>query len=366
MDRHRRARNETAAAYADFPVDVAADKREADALALQVARGIDADIFVTERPYLYQVKLGQMPIRLLRPREAVAIVGLYLRSQGVYSVFRNNDINFSMGRNVYFTVGAVELLPAIWRWSGACAQESQASDSGTLSELAGSLIQRAQRALEARDELHRVLNRAQNNETRTRVLSNLDIVLLLLMAASDITARVAHYALRLGDEYYEAGWQRSGWVKKVKKQDKNLAALVSEGAEGFHVMAVLSALRNSIHAEVLQSLLVRDLSAPPLTLFNLPIAQLSKLARMIDSLGGQTAWGLREARSGELHADPGVFVDQLFARMLDLLNAVMDCTPVERFPNVKGRLPGSPPTSDNALDRFSQTSRNSIRWQLGF
>lgn len=185
VDRHRHARSDSTAAYADLPVDVAADKREADVLALQVARGIDADIFVTERSYLYQAKLGHLPVRLLRPRDAIAIVGLYLRSQGIYSVFRNNDINFSMGRNVYFSVGAVELLPAVWRWSGACAQESQVSDNETLSELAGSLIQRMQRTLEARDELHRVLNRAQNNETRTSVLSNLGVLLktqLLLSA----------------------------------------------------------------------------------------------------------------------------------------------------------------------------------------
>lgn len=158
---------------------------------------------------------------------------------------------------------------------------------------------------------------------------------MLLMAASDITARVAHRVLGLGDNYYGAGWQRSGWIEKVKKHDENLAALVSEGTAGFHVMNVLSTLRNSIHAEVLQSLLARDSSAPPVTLFDLPTAQLPEFAEIIDNLGGWPAWGLREAHSGDLHADPGVFVDQLFARMLDLLNAVMDCTPVGRFSNVK-------------------------------
>lgn len=193
-----------------------------------------------------------------------------------------------------------------------------------------------------------------------------DIVLLLLMAASDITARVAHRVIGLGDRYYEAGWQRSGWIKKVKKQNKNLAALVSEGTAGFYVMNVLSVLRNSIHAEVLQSLLARDSSAPPVILFNLPAAQLPKFTEAIENLGGQAAWGLREIRSGELHADPGVFIDQLFARILDLLNVVMDCTPVERFPNANQKPLGSPPESCSALDRYSQTNRNSIRWQLGF
>lgn len=115
-----------------------------------------------------------------------------------------------MGRNVYYSVGAVELLPpAVWRWSDACRQESRATGDETLSELAGSLLHRVRRALEARDELHRVLNRTQDNETRASVLSSLDMVLLLLMAASDITARVAHRVLGLGDRTYEAGWQES-------------------------------------------------------------------------------------------------------------------------------------------------------------
>lgn len=366
VDRDHSARSDTTAAYANVSADVAADKREADVLALQVARGIDADIFVTVRPYLYQAKLGSLAVKLLRPKEAIAIIGLYLRSQGIYTVFRNNDIDFSMGRDVYFSVGAIELLPAIWRWSDACAQESQISGNRALSELAGSLIQRVQRALEARDELHRVLNRAQGNETRTRILSNLDIVLLLLMAASDITARVAHYALGLGDKsYHGAGWQRSGWIKKVRARDESLAALVDEGTAALHMMKVLSTLRNSIHAEVLQTLLVRESSTLPITLFNVPTTQISEFTKMIDDLGGQAAWGLQEVRSGEFHADPGIFIDQLFAHMLDLLNTVMNYTPVGRLPNIKRRLLESPPEPRYALDRYSETNRNSIRWQLG-
>jgi hypothetical protein len=323
-------------------------------------------IFVTERPYLYQAKFGSLPIKLLRPAEALAIAGLYLRSQGVYSVFRNQDVNFSMGRNVYYSVGAVELLPAVWRWSEACRQESRAIDDETLSALAGSLLHRVRRALEARDELHRVLNRTQDSETRTSVLASLDMVFLLLMAASDITARVTHRVLGLGDNTYEAGWQRRRWLKKVKKRDENLAALVSEDTAGFHVINVLSTLRNSIHAEALQSLLAQGSSTPPVTLFNVPAAQLPELADMINNLGGGPAWGMREIRSGELHADPGVFIDQLFVRMFDLLNVIMWSTPVERFPNVKCTLRDSPPDPDRALERYSETNRNSIRWQLGF
>lgn len=365
VDRQRGARSD-AVAYLDLPEALAADKREADALALQVAYGVDADIFVTDRPYLYRSRHSGSLVKICHPKEALAIVGLYLRSQGVYRPFRTVRVAPKMGRDVYFTVGALELLPAIWRWGGACGQESRATGDDTLSELGGALIARMRRALEARDDLHRVLNRAQSNNTRSTMLANLDVVLLLLTAASDVTARVAHLVLQLPGKPFDAGWQRQGWVEKVRKACSNLADLLAEGTPGFRTMSILSGLRNTIHAEVLGTLLAHQSSSPTALLFKFPQTQQLKLAEMMKNLGGHQSWGVREIRSGDLHADPGVFTDRLFACVLELLNAVMEGTPVEGLPTVVGKLPDAPPEPRDAYDRYTETNRSSIRWQLGF
>lgn len=365
MDKHRRARDE-AVAYTDLPPKLAADKREADALALQVALGLDADLFVTHRPYLYQSRGRSSRTKVLRSMEALAVVGLYLRAQGAYSVIRNHEVHFPMRRGGYFAVGAMELMPAVWRWSAACDQESRATGDARLSELAGSLVQRVARALQSRDELHQTVNRAKSNDTRYAVLTSLDEVLLLLMAAAEMSARVAHRVLDLGERHQHlAGWQRPEWVKKVRERDKNLAALVAERTPGSFLVKGLLALRDSIHAEALHYLLSTDAAAPTSILFRLPDSRTAELGAMFACLGGETAWGVRELHPGEYYADPGIFVDQLFTRMLGFLNVAMARTPVERLPHVRSPLPDSPESAGRVLNRYSETSRMSIRWQLG-
>ncbi|MCT2587742.1 hypothetical protein [Actinophytocola gossypii] len=365
MDKHRRARDE-AVAYTDLPPKLAADRREADALALQVALGMDADLFVTERPYLYLSRGRSSRTKVLRTLDAIAIVGLYLRAQGVYSVIRNREAHFPMRRGGYFAVGAMELMPAVWRWSAACHQESEAIGDPRLAELAGALVQRVARALQARDELHQTVNRAASNDTRTAVLSTLDDVVLLLLAAVEVSAVVAHQVLDLGERHQHlAGWHRQEWVKRVREKNKHLAALLADRTPGCYLVKGLTALRDSLHAEALRGFLSAESPARTSVLFALPASRSRELSAMIDCFGGAPAWGVREPHPGELYADPGVFVDQLFTRVLGFLNVTMARTPVERLPHVRSPLPDSPESAGQELNRYSETSRMSIRWQLG-
>lgn len=358
-------------AYPDMSPEDAAAKREADALALQVAWVVNADIFITDRAYLYEARQGAQPMTLLRPREALAIVGLYLRCQGSYLVFGDPDVSFSMGRTRYFTVGALELLPAIWRWSTACSTASQASTDDRLGYLAGSLLQRVQSALQARDEVHRALNRVQDNSTIEVTLYHFDIVTLFLMGAVDVSARVAHRVLGLSPaKAHQAKWQDArnrGWLERVHEKHAPLAGLVKTGTPGKCALTVLSKLRNSIHRETFEALRVSGSSSEPTaTLIRLPQHDVPDILKAVDQLGGREPWGIHAVRDDELYADPGVLVDQLFVHVLNLLNMLMLNTPVEWLPNVESDLPNALPTETYPLDRYSEINRNSIRWQLGF
>lgn len=362
MDRHRHARDD-AVAYTDLPPELAADRREADALALQVALGLDADVFVTERPYLYRARGRSSRTKILPPGEAVAIVGLYLRSQGVYSVLRDHETHFPMRRGTYFAVGAVELMPSVWRWSAACRQ----TGDPRLADLAGSLVARMARALETRDELHRIVNRAKGGDTRAAVLSSVDTILLLLLTATaEVAARVTHRTLELSDRsQHRAGWHKPDWAREIQKRDKGFAPLIGEGTPGALLMTGVALLQNAIHAEALSALLFHDTPERTSILFALPPAHTAPLTAMFAAFGGEAAWGVREIHPGERYADPGVFTDQLFTYVLGFLDAVLARTPVERLPNVRLPLPDSPETAGLVLNRYSEASRGSIRWQLG-
>jgi hypothetical protein len=85
--------------------------------------------------------------------EALALVGLYLRSQQAFIIWRGADGfgSFNMNEGLYYWVGTRELLPTAWRWFAAYVHQSNATNDATLLGLGESLLRRVQRALEARD-----------------------------------------------------------------------------------------------------------------------------------------------------------------------------------------------------------------------
>jgi hypothetical protein len=325
-----------APAYADLAAHDAARRRRLDALAAQVAsQALGADVYVTERPYLHAATWDvARGVTVCRPEQALAVLGLYFRAQGVFPVGRNYHFN----RGLFYWVGMRELLPEAWRWFNACVKHSSNMHDDGLMVLGGSLLQRVDRALETRDQIHLALNQPQNNDTQDAALSNLDLVLVLLMAALDVAARVAHRVLQLppSDEY-RAGWQnqrKGGWLDQVRQGAAALAALVDPSGRGEAVLTIVRLLRNSVHGAGLQG--VAYLSAPRRleSLVALPGGDRDEVRSSMLALGGLEGWGVRLLESDRLHLDPGVFADRLIHEVGWLLNELMKQTPVERLPEV--------------------------------
>jgi hypothetical protein len=366
------ARDLKAGAYVDLDPSEAASRRGADWLAAQVAcQALGADLFITERPYLSRATWNlARGTTICRIDDALPLLGLYFRAQDEYPIAARLRFN----RGLFFWVGTRELLPEAWRWFTACVQHGAGASDDGLVVLGGSLLQRVHRALEARDEVYRALDQPQNNDTQERALSHLDTVLMYLMAAVDVAARVAHRALGLppGDEY-RAAWQSQrpgGWLSKVRRDEPALAAMVEPGTRGGRALTVLRLLRNSVHGASLQGMAVVTGSAPLENLVGLPARDETEVLECMDDLGGREAWGVRQALPDRVFLDPGVFVDRIFEEVLLLLNKLMRETPVERLPHVAlskaDREP--PPDSGRRLfgDPFDMAPRTSIRWQLGF
>jgi hypothetical protein len=344
------------------PVD-AASRRRADAVAVQAASEAHADIFITRRPYLHALTWGlARGILIAEPKRALPLVSLYLRTQGVFIVYRSLDgtATETMNRGLFYFVGTRGLLPAGWRWFTACVQHGAADDS--IIYLGQSLFQRVQRALQARDAAHGALNQPQNNDTADEALGNLDLVLLGLMAAVDVAARIAHRALGLEGSERGAAWQRS-WLKRVEAVAPELAAVVADGTPGGHTLTILNALRNSIHGVALDALAVGSMTGQREdTLVGLPYGEADDVVAAMDGLGGREAFGVHELLPGRIHADPGVLLDALFAMTLELLNELMRLTPVEHLDGVSLSPEHEHPPTDSPFD---ERSGRSIRWQLG-
>jgi hypothetical protein len=359
--------------YRELDPRESARRRHADAEAVMVAaQAVQADLYVTERRYLHAArrKLAQ-GVTVCTPADALPILGLYFRRQGVYLLAHR----FGANRGLFYWVGARELLPEAWRWFTACNQHAQSAGDDSMLLLGESLLQRVHRALEARDAVHISLNQPQNNDTQTEAIANLDTALVLLMGAVDVTARVAHRVLGLGNSEHHAAWQdrkRKGWLDQVRKRRPQLAAVVDAGTEGDHTLTILRQLRNSVHGTALKGMAFQRSTAPLESLVRLPLDYEAEILAAMDSLGGRSTWGVNSMQLGNgigTHLDPGVLVDRLFAYVLDLLNALMQRTPMETLSGVAlsaGDLVPPDATKSGNLDPFSPTMRTSIRWQLGF
>lgn len=355
-------------AYRELGEDIASERRRADTLAAMVAeQAVNADLYVTDRPYLHdRGRAFARGVTICHSEEALPLLSLYLRRQGRFLV----DQRFVFNRGLFYWVGTRELLPEAWRWFTACVQHSTVSGDDALMLLGTSLLQRVDRALETRDEIHAALNQTQNNDVREDALANLDVVLILLMAAVDITARVAHkvFGLPSGDEY-RAAWQNrrpGGWFDAIQASAPALTAVVADGTPGADTLTILRLLRNSVHGAALQGLGFNPRRGSQESLVALPREDHAMVLAAMDRLGGRDAWGVRGLLPGRTHVDPGLLVDRLLVNAIELLNALLAATPVERLRHVVlSPSDAIPPNPEDTTDPFAGWIRQSIRLQLG-
>jgi hypothetical protein len=358
------AADPNSSAYRERGDSEAATQRARDVRALEAAQEAGADLFITERPYLQDLTWEfARQVVVASPESALPLVSLYLRRQGVFLIHRSADGTFedAFDRGLFYWVGTRDLLSAGWRWFSACVQGSESDDQ--LVYLGQSLLQRFQRALRDRDAVLWALNQPQDNNTADDALECLDGVLLGLMGAVDVAARVAHRTLTLENKEYSAGWQKEKWLKKVKAAAPGLAAVVAPGSPGAHVLEILRLLRNSIHGAALQPLAISSQSRQrEATLVGLPPDDAQRLVAAMDAVGGRSAFGLNIALPDRVHADPGKLANAIFGRTTHLLNQLMRETPVEQLAGASSSGDTGTPPND---DIFNEIARESVRLQLG-
>lgn len=360
------ANDGSSGAYDDLPPEDAAHRRHDDALACQIAgQGLGADLFITNRPYpLRREGFIRAGTTVCTAEEALGLIGLYLRTQGDFHLWKG----FSFNRGLFYWVGTREILNQAWRWFHACVQHSGAAGDDSLMLLGGSLLQRFDRALEQRDKVLVSLSQPQNNDLRDDALHGIDVILLYFMAAVDVAARVAHRTLQISGDEYTASWQnkrRGGWWEKVNAAEPQLAAVVGSGTTGADVLTVVRLLRNSVHGAALQGVAYVEGSQPQQTLVGLPADQEADLLAAMDRLGGRSSWGANSVLPGRTHVDPASVLDRLFEYVPTLLNELMEKTPVEQLQGVAITPADCLPPTGEISNPFSPLLSGCVRRLLG-
>ena len=350
-------------AYNDLSAVDAGARRRADRLAAQVAdQAVQADVFITERPYLHE---ATWPVArdtaLCNVDEALALIGLYLRVQGVYSISHNNEFN----RGLFTWVATRELLPSAWRWFTGIVRSASATHDDPLMILGGSMLPRFERALVARDAILVALNQPQDNDVRDDALSALDDVAYRLMGAFDVLARVAHRVCGLSGKERYAGWQSPSWLNNLAATAPDLADVMLPDKQGAKVLTIVRLLRNTIHGEALQGMHVQKSGKPARSLVALNAEDEAEILNAMDALGGRARWGVEELLPGRFHVAPGVLVEEMFVEVIPLLNELMDLTPIELLPDANVTAADSDPPAGGDSP-FNEAWRFSIRKQYGF
>ena len=361
-------------AYLNLDATQAASHRGLDAVAVSAAQALHADIFVTRRAYLLDVPVPLVDgVCCVRPEDALAVVGLYLRSCGEYVIRKDarTDYAETINKGLYYWVGARELLPSGWGWFSSCLEidRKQAPPNtlpSDLTFLAGAVFQRLTRALQCRDDVLRAMSLRQDNDVAEDALIGLDTCLIFLMGALDAAARVANRMLRAPADDRTAGWQKRQWLKLVRQDTLELAEVLdTEYAND--TLTILSLLRNTVHGPGLPSSRVsggRD-GQPDGTMMRLPKADEVRILDAVHRQGGENAWGLRMLGLDQLHADPAVLLEKLLPATVSLLNDLLAKTPVERRLGHPIEPEKLRPPADPHDHLFSEEVRLSIRWQLG-
>lgn len=370
----------------DFRVKLALDSKPAlksscadpssrirsDVVAALVAESVHADIFVTERSFLFDDP-SLCAVTTLRPEEAVPVVGLYLRLLGHFILGRSPAVGQSAWSVVtsdsrkgeFYWWAAQELLPASQRWFDIARHCATEAGDDTLSMLVASLVQRVDQTLRARDQLLATLSVPQGDDPVDDLLSDLDQILLFLMAAFDVAAQIAHLALHIKKPKIRyAQWQSHDWLIPVRAEAPKLAALLDPNSDGKHVLTIISKLRNSIHREALEAVGVLGTHLQLVeTMVELPLSfkDRDSVRQAIELSGGHERWGAQPVLSpfGNLEIHPGEFVELMLPRAVILLDALLAAIPVELI--VSESFQSGSTTLFQGMDHHGRR----VLWQLG-
>lgn len=349
-------------AYADRGTEDAELQRRLDRIAAKAAERIEADIFITKRPYLHTPgKEFADGVLIATPDEALPLVSLYLRAQGAFVSWRDRAGKTATTLNAgsFYAAGAIELAPNTWTLLLALSQHAQNGGPPELHGLAQAVLGRLQQAITQRDVMYRALNRPQNNDVAEEALTAFDMALLALMGATDSSASIADQLLGL--QGGDVGWQVKSWRKEARAASPAIDQVFQAG-DHQHLLKILTALRNTIHGEQMDPLTVGSPSKVEMVV-ELPPEKVPELRSAMNNLGGTAAWGVDSEIPGRYHADPGTLLDQLITRTAALLDAVSAALPVIGLAGVQ--TPSQPLARPIRLSMFENVPGESILWLLG-
>jgi hypothetical protein len=331
-----------------------------------VAQEIKMDALATEDPLLLAHRTDHFLSRgnIRSVEEAVALVGLFLRSRGDYTVWP--EYSFHYGRGSYYWGLARALLPAGWRWFSACVTSSSNGGPDKALTLGQAAIRRVERALRCRDVVHIELAKPDSRDAAGEALFYLDSLLVALSGAFDSVARVAHVTYEMPGQLRWASWRNREWLKQLRDADNDLAARMVSGTDGGDSLELVAALRNCLHGEPLDLVTVSR-GYEGRTLVTVPDEEAAKVRSIVQRHPPADSFGIEDLSFG-LAFKPEILCEALVPWAVRTLDALMAATDVTRLPGVAGTVLRAGPPNDERPGfpgLFQPETRHRLRMLAG-
>jgi len=338
-----------------------ADQIERAALILAAANSMGADILVTAREALLSGRPFEITdgLTVASPSEAIPLLALSIRSRGEYFATKSAQFAATFNKGLYLQRSLQVFLPKLADVSVRVNQLGQARQIAALGLLAGALQRRLARVLERRDAMWRLINQSQDYDVSEDTLAEIDSLLTFLMSAWDALAKTTNCVLEMDTKPRNVGWQKTDWLKALSTRDPGLSAMFSPPAQPARALEILRLLRNCIHDEGLDAVMVQTSSRTRATWIVLPAWQVSQITAAMEAIKPLGKWGIRHGSRGPRYAEAGPLIEALLLESLTALNTVTGrlneiLTPITAAPDW-----GPPSTAYEALLSLH------IQWQMG-
>ena len=291
------------------------------------------DLFVTSCQDLLALQSRVPEANVTDLCSALRIIGLYLRSSGDFTIRAFPKGRHTLDRELFYWVLCRHRLPAMWRYFSACLQRDRDTPNANeqLGDLAGTILTRCLRALQARDEVGFRFYRRQNNTTRSEMLYHFDYLTLLLAGAFDAGARIARLVCGLEDINLRAVNFRSQQFRQALRANgaSSLGDVIDN--RSFQMFQrFLGALRNSIHGTGLRGVGLDRAGEPEVSLVQV-FEDHEDISEVSAAIGSREDLGVaREAGLG-VTVEPYTCAVRLCEIGLEHLNGIAEATDVGRL-----------------------------------
>lgn len=220
----------------------------------------DVDGFVTTFPFT-QRGWGSLAAsaQVQDARAAVALLGLYLRAHGDFTVQQDGNHGTFLAPHKFYAGAAVAPLPCYPDWLRVAVGRWRSARGAAAHDLLRGFELRLGRALRARDYFVARTRALRPDDSWEDALFFFEAFLLTASGGLDALARYCHVAANLDGRRAAAGWRRRKWLEKMLKEQPGLATVIGSDANRLRATSeVIGLLRNYIHGEALTQQLSDD------------------------------------------------------------------------------------------------------------